>query len=317
MTGEKLSQRLPWTIAFLTTLCLLVSYFGEYSWVLELFTHFKHLYALVLCLALASFVIQKNWMATLVYFPVFWLAALPMTPYLPYGSGAKHEGTPLRIALVNLNYDNTSYGKLLKEVEEHQPDVLILNEFTPLWRQNTLELDKLYPYRGLNDQADPFGIAIFSRYELHNLEVVGFYDKRVPSLVSDLNIEGTLIKLVASHPVPPVSEDSANARNSQLSAISDYLHSVNAPKIVVGDLNTTPWSPVFQRLLNKGKLQDSSKTRGIFSSWPAFFPLRLPLDHILHSKEFKVNYKTLGDSIDSDHLPVIVDLVLQSQNGTV
>jgi endonuclease/exonuclease/phosphatase (EEP) superfamily protein YafD len=85
---------------------------------------------------------------------------------------------------------------------------------------------------------------------------------------------------------------------------------------VLGDLNATPWSYYFQRLVRESGLTDSSKGRGIHATWPAgLFPLRIPIDHCLLSPEIGVINKMTGNNVGSDHLPVVVDLQLPAKGS--
>ena len=84
------------------------------------------------------------------------------------------------------------------------------------------------------------------------------------------------------------------------------------PTILLGDLNTTPWSHHFRRLLKQTRLLDSLRGHGVQGSWPSFLPapLRIPIDHVLHSPEVAITGRAIGPDANSDHLPVIVDFGL-------
>jgi endonuclease/exonuclease/phosphatase (EEP) superfamily protein YafD len=86
--------------------------------------------------------------------------------------------------------------------------------------------------------------------------------------------------------------------------------------ILFGDLNVTPWSPYFADLLKHGGLKDTSQGRGLFGSWPSWLPgLRIPLDHCLTSPAILVADKRLGPKVGSDHLPMMIDLIVTSSRG--
>ena len=84
------------------------------------------------------------------------------------------------------------------------------------------------------------------------------------------------------------------------------------PVLLLGDLNTTPWSFHFQHLLKESGLKNSMKGFGHQPSWPSNIPfLRIPLDHVLHSEEITIHNRMIGRNIGSDHLPVIVDFSIK------
>jgi endonuclease/exonuclease/phosphatase (EEP) superfamily protein YafD len=92
--------------------------------------------------------------------------------------------------------------------------------------------------------------------------------------------------------------------------------------IVVGDLNTSPWSAEFMTLTKKTGLRDSQLGYGLQPSWPMLLPyfgvntqpnlltqlLQVPIDHVLVSEQIQVFSRHTGPFIGSDHLPVTVEL---------
>jgi endonuclease/exonuclease/phosphatase (EEP) superfamily protein YafD len=81
--------------------------------------------------------------------------------------------------------------------------------------------------------------------------------------------------------------------------------------IVMGDLNATPWSQPFRRLVARSGLCDSRAGFGIAASYPADSTvLRIPIDHVLITCSIGVADRRVERDIGSDHRPVIVDLVV-------
>ncbi|MFN9916132.1 MAG: endonuclease/exonuclease/phosphatase family protein, partial [Pirellulaceae bacterium] len=58
-------------------------------------------------------------------------------------------------------------------------------------------------------------------------------------------------------------------RDQQLKSLAEWSKARSEPAMIIGDLNITPWSPPFWRLLLTGQLRDSSWQQGYFPSWPA------------------------------------------------
>jgi len=114
---------------------------------------------------------------------------------------------------------------------------------------------------------------------------------------------------VAARVFPPVSAAHAACRSGQLADLAAVCASAAKPLVVVGDLNMTPWSPYFGRLLREGGLRDGRAGHGLRPTWPAFFrPLLIPIDHCLVSGEVGVDGFETGPALRSDHRPIIVDL---------
>ena len=83
------------------------------------------------------------------------------------------------------------------------------------------------------------------------------------------------------------------------------------PVIVAGDLNTTPWSHGFQRLIRPRGLRDSAVGHGVQTTWNArrWVP-RIPIDHVVVSPEVRVVARRVGPDVGSDHLPIEATLAV-------
>jgi endonuclease/exonuclease/phosphatase (EEP) superfamily protein YafD len=85
--------------------------------------------------------------------------------------------------------------------------------------------------------------------------------------------------------------------------------------MVLGDLNTTSWSPYFRDLVADSGLLDSRRGFGVEPSWPSFgLPLlRIPIDHGLVSPAVSVLDRRIGPAAGSDHLPLVIDFALPAR----
>ena len=76
----------------------------------------------------------------------------------------------------------------------------------------------------------------------------------------------------------------------------------------MGDLNCTPFSPWFDRLLTRGLLRDSAVGLSLKPTWSSG-PWWLPLDHILLGGKWEVRERRVyEDRLGSDHFPVMATL---------
>jgi endonuclease/exonuclease/phosphatase (EEP) superfamily protein YafD len=81
--------------------------------------------------------------------------------------------------------------------------------------------------------------------------------------------------------------------------------------IIAGDLNLSPWSPYYARLVRETGLADIRKGFGLLPTWPTHLrPMMIPIDHCLVSPDISVSRVRTGEHIGSDHLPLIVDLMV-------
>jgi endonuclease/exonuclease/phosphatase (EEP) superfamily protein YafD len=213
--------------------------------------------------------------------------------------------------LMNLNAGNGNTEKVLGSIRRVEPDILLLEEVTPQWAQALEALNETYPYQIAEPQEGCFGIMLLSKYPLEHGRVMQIGEARVPSITSDLYLPNGVISIIGTHPVPPVGSEASALRNGQLKALPGIVMELEHPVLLIGDLNTTPWSSHLMNLLKHSGLKNSMKGFGHKPSWPAgqFF-LRIPLDHVLHAPEITVHNRMILQHVGSDHFPVIVDFSL-------
>ena len=118
-------------------------------------------------------------------------------------------------------------------------------------------------------------------------------------------------QLLATHPLPPISVDYARLRDEQLARIGALAAGLDGPLLLLGDLNITPWSHPYRRLMRDSGLSDGATGFGVQPTWPAGKPpLWIPIDHTLHSEAVVVLDRRVGPDLGSDHYPVIVDFAV-------
>jgi len=160
----------------------------------------------------------------------------------------------------------------------------------------------------IEPRDDNFGVALLSRVPLIDPRLEDFSTVGLPSITAAFWIGQTRITLLGTHPLPPVGTLQAGLRNGQLERISEWVQAQDDAVIVVGDLNITPWSPVFQTLIRKTGLRNSAEGRGLQGTWPAFLPpMRIPIDHFLHGGAVSVHERSILRFDGSDHLPQLVE----------
>jgi len=248
-------------------------------------------------------------------FAVF--AAANLIVLAPFLCGAKRpaqfEGHKLKVMLLNVRTENERYDIVIACIHKYRPDLLMIEEVNERWLKELARLREDFPHVMEQPRDDNFGIVLFSRLPLTSPTFLYLNGAEVPSVTAQIDVGARRFTVLGTHPLPPGTLENFRLRNEQLDQVARFVTSRTNPVIVLGDLSATPWSYYFQRLVSESGLTDSSKGRGIQTTWPAdFFPLRIPIDHCLVSPEIGVINKMTGNSVGSDHLPVIVDLKLPS-----
>jgi endonuclease/exonuclease/phosphatase (EEP) superfamily protein YafD len=172
--------------------------------------------------------------------------------------------------------------------------------------------------RALADyQEDNYGIAVLSRIKDSTLTLEQIGDPFLPSIIVQGQTDEHKIpfSILATHPPPPITGALSEARNRQYAAYAEWARNeATANRIIVGDLNATPWSYQYQQLLKTSGMRDSQSGHGYSGTFPAWLPafLGIPIDHTLVSESIDVLDRKTGPgfTLGSDHRVVETTLKL-------
>lgn len=301
--------------AFVLAVFSIATLFGGLHRYLELFSHFKLQYLVSAILLAVIFAITRR--PRLLGLCVA-LAALNASFVLPWYFGADDvpaDGETIKLMQANvLGFRDPSPELLLAQVETEQPDILVMQEYTPAWHRALQDDLQEYTHRLNEPQDGAFGIAIFSKIPLENARIVYAPPENRPEIRAEFVLAGQRVWFASSHPMPPMGKDWIEARNEQLLALGRDVGQMPRPTIVIGDLNISMWAPTYRAFEAASGLRNGRKGHGLSPTFPVFLPIALiPIDHVLVSEEFAVTNFRSGGRTGSDHLPIIVTLVLKPE----
>jgi len=285
----------------------LFSFLGRVNWVLDLFSHFHLQYGVGLLAVAVCFAAMKErvLLAISIVFLVPNLVCLNY--YFPGRSAVPAATSPsLRIISFNVLTTNSRHEAVLRFLQESDPDVILLIEVSSDWLKALRPLEASHPHFRQLPRSDNFGMAVYSRHPVQSHELVSL-EPELPCMVTRIDWLGEPITIIGAHPLPPVSGIASGFRDRYLGQLGTLTkeRSAASPVILLGDLNTTPWSHCFRGLVRTSGLEDSGKHWGFLSSWKRLNLLfSLPLDHILHSPELQSVERWVGPALGSDHRPV-------------
>jgi endonuclease/exonuclease/phosphatase (EEP) superfamily protein YafD len=212
----------------------------------------------------------------------------------------------VKIMSINLwGGKNRQFDQAIAEIKRNDPDVIGFSEITWLWWKKLEPALINYPYRSMELKYG--GIAVFSRLPLKDSHIEYFGAKKRPRVATKCKMGDIYVNLLVVHPFAPLKE--FKQRNLELKELGTEVKQMNAPVVLVGDINCSPWSFYFTQLLKDSALQDSEQGFGAQPSWPAIRNHALiPIDHCLVSKDIQVINRQIGRNIGSDHLPVVIEL---------
>jgi endonuclease/exonuclease/phosphatase (EEP) superfamily protein YafD len=293
----------------------LAGFLGTAWWVLELPSHFRVQLAVGLALLVPLKALRRRWKAMALLGALAALNTVVVIPILmPDRTPTPRAAVRLRVASLNVNTANERFELVREFLRDTDADVILLMEVNERWMGELDGLKASHTNWIAEPRDDNFGIALFSRFPLDSAESVELGEAGVPSLLATASIGSTRVRLLATHPLPPGSEQYAWLRNQQLGALARQVRLETLPVVLLGDLNTAPWSPSFKRFLANAGLKNSSQGRGLFATWPAgFWPLRIPLDHCLVSHAIQIAGKRVGPDVGSDHLPVVIEIAVPGE----
>ena len=284
--------------------------FSDYDFfLLDLGAHFRMQYLCLGAVSLGIFLSRRKTAFACLAAVCVAANVIAIFPYYCAAPSASATTKPYRMLLTNVRTVNRNYGGVLDVVRREQPAVAVFLEVDEAWAARLDALSDLYPHRAVMPRSDNFGLAVFTRDKPVSDRRGPFAQGQPPSIIVELERDGRMLHVVATHPVPPMDPRMHDLRNAQLASIAEQINALHGDVAVLGDLNVTMWSPHFRRLLIRANLEDARRGFGILPTWPADNPLlSIPIDHCLLRGGLRVaNLRTFSTN-GSDHFGLIADL---------
>jgi len=295
---------------------------AKYNFTAELSTHFTVYFAVMsvlLCVMLLLHLAERWKIAMAVViaayfsFKVIWL----LIPPHPQRSDNFEDITVLQFNAYFMEPVMGGFHAWVR-AQQPQPDIVVLQEINPAMVRALKAFEADYPYRIIDPSADSFGMAIFSKLPMERFQrdlfVADQWNKYTQAYLrtARLSLPFTLTELHAS---PPTDANNATERNHQLKQVAPVINQQPAYyKVVVGNLNVTPFSPWFSGLTRETGLTSAMQGRSLAGSWPGYWPafLRMPIEHLLVSDNIEVMKREVVagrySDVPSDYVPILYTL---------
>ena len=218
----------------------------------------------------------------------------------------------VRILTANVKQSNRDYERLIRQIEEHRPDILLLLEVDRPWLAGIARVSTEYPHRLEQPQDNSYGLALYSRLKLIEPEILFRVLDEVPSARTAVALpSGERFRLHVLHPEPPVPYADTLGRDSEVILVARDVEADSLPAVVAGDLNDVAWSRTTRRFQRLSGLLDPRVGRGLYNTFDARYVfLRWPLDHLFHDKRFRLVAMRRLPDIGSDHFPMLFEIAL-------
>lgn len=230
------------------------------------------------------------------------------------------EECQLKIMVSNVLTPNDETQKLVDLVKDKQPDILITLETDKKWETALNQIEADYPYTVKVPLDNLYGMHLYSKLELINPEVKYLIIEDIPSIHTQMRLQGgQIIWLYCLHPMPPspTEADKSTTRDAELLMVGKHIKENNQTAILAGDLNDVAWSKTTRRFQRISGLLDPRIGRHFINTFHVKYPfLRWALDHIFHSACFTVVDIKRMPSIGSDHFPVMTTLQYEPEQAS-
>lgn len=256
----------------------------------------------------------------------------------PHEAAVKSESPPVRLLSFNVYQGNRQFDRVIAAIRKTNPDVIYLTELTPEWRQAIAPLHSEWTYSlgtGANLLLSRFPldharsvVVTFERAKTANSSasdsplVLTEAERRVwPNteiLFATARVGERRLNLAGLHLPTPRSRVSLLAQRAAGLVVAQELADVYGAQSVVllGDLNTSSFSPTFRFLTACTTLRDSAQGWGYSPTWGPRLPkepllpwLGTAIDHLLVSNNITVVKRETGPALGSDHRWVSADII--------
>jgi endonuclease/exonuclease/phosphatase (EEP) superfamily protein YafD len=318
---------LLWGLAGGLALCQAIIWYGPETPRLAVLEQFALQLGLVALLATLLALVLRRWARVVL------LAALTATlswPIFSHRGEAAVVADPARLKVVSVNLWHSAAGhdRTIEALLASDGDIIGLVEATTVWRPALAPLYAKYPYRIDCFESDrQCQTMLLSRWPIVK-PIAGRIWKATPIVAGgEILWNGRPITVLATHWFRPLARsdksrwgDDDPARSAYLAdglpvsrqagqagLFAKFLNRQPRDLIVMGDLNSAPWSRVQRAFRAKTGLDNQA---GWDPSWPSFlpWPLRLPIDHVLARGHLVVTKFETGPRTESDHFPVVAEI---------
>jgi endonuclease/exonuclease/phosphatase (EEP) superfamily protein YafD len=240
------------------------------------------------------------WLALLLAIPAVTLLAWQLPPARRTGgetarvprqlSDPPPGALTLRVLTLNLWGGSADPAAVVRAIERHGVDVLVVQELTPgmVDRLADARIGTLLPYCHLDPRPKALGTGLWARWPLAPLPPVPGMKAAAPRALIQ-PVDGWPVTVTGVHPKAPIRRN-VRRWQQELAAIRSTLASSEGLQVVAGDFNASRDHRPFRDLLAAGFLDcaDAAQRR----PWPGFtwpagrlIPSVMRLDHVLVSQD--------------------------------
>ena len=294
------------TVSLVLVLLTTAGFLGGIWWGFDLAAHFRVQYAALLVPAVAVLA-GLGWRRTTLPAVVALVVNLALIVPLYLDRPAQPDGSSsLQILSFNVTASNPERASVIAYLAASGADIIFLHESSTDWEDALSRSDLPYRMVSAREPGSLFGtLALVGEDVVANVIPLGDFGQLSIEVIIELG--GSEIKVLGTHPLSPVSPSRATARDEQLRIVGEWAARQDVPVVVTGDFNASTWSRGFSLVTREAGLVNSQRGFGVQASWPTGYTLfGIPIDHLVHSPELTTVDRYLGESLGSDHFSLFV-----------
>ncbi|MDH3397831.1 MAG: endonuclease/exonuclease/phosphatase family protein [Acidimicrobiia bacterium] len=292
------------TLALALVFLTVAGFLGGIWWGFDLAAHFRVQYAALL-LPVVAVSAGVRWRRTALVAGAALLVNLALIVPLYLVRPAPSDGpATLQILSFNVTASNPERRTVIDYLAASGADIIFLHESSTDWEDALSRSDLPYEMVSSWEPGTVFGtLALIGKDATATVLPLGDFGQL--SVEVTIELDGTEIKVLGTHPLSPVSSARTAARDEQLRTIGEWAARQDVPVVVTGDFNASTWSHGFSLVTGAAGLINSQRGFGVQASWPASHTLfSIPIDHLVHSPDLTTVERHLGENLGSDHFPL-------------
>ena len=295
-------------IGVVATLATILGFFGSTWWLFDFAANFRAHLAVVLTLVALAYALVFSKAMGLLFLAMAVVNGLLILPFYSESQEAAQGEERMTIVTFNVSQRASIRDATFRWIDTFEPDMVVLVDSTDHW-VNATEMADPYVVQTDLPPDRSYGITVLAREGVET-ELVRVSQIRDTVVRVEAQIGEQPVIVYAAQARAGSNQTDADYRNEYLAEVSRLVQAETHPTIVVGDLQSTPWTHAFRNLESDAELVNSMTGFGIQSTWPAdrwaFF--RLPFDHLLHTDDLTTVDRWLGPTFGVEHRPLVVEI---------
>jgi endonuclease/exonuclease/phosphatase (EEP) superfamily protein YafD len=306
-----LNKTSPIIILSILVFTLFLTFFSLFStsyWAENLNQYRLQFFYLSCILLILSFLTKSKWVVFLAIITLSLNVFEIISYHLP-SNATINKSAKITLFSLNVKLNNRQFDKIGQAIADSKADYVLLMDVNAECLEKLQPYLTNYPYKFTRPSSEVGGMAVYSRIAANFVEKDFLKHPSRLSILTKLKIESDSLQILAIHPKGPNTSLKFQERNRELKSIAQARNQLQPNLILIGDFNTTPYSPYYQAVRKKMQLKDTQLGRGIQnSSFKAGGWLGLSLDHCWVSEKIEVLDRKLGAEVGAEHLPLVVKL---------